>query len=83
MASQSQQGRQPQSLLSLNFNSKGDGLIPIPKMEDDSGCGFYGNNQGGNYDDSGYQVYCQLIDLVVCLVNSCWSFDRCNAKLCL
>lgn len=81
MASQSQQGRQPQSLLSLNFNNKGDGLIPTPKMEDDSGCGFYGSNQGGNYDDSGYQVYCLLIDVVICLVNSFWSLDRCYAKL--
>ncbi|XP_053394791.1 ribonucleoprotein PTB-binding 1-like isoform X2 [Mercenaria mercenaria] len=54
MPDQSQQGKQPQSLLSLNFNSKGDGLIPTPKMEDEAGFGFY-VNQGGSYDDSGYQ----------------------------
>ncbi|XP_060577616.1 uncharacterized protein LOC132734784 isoform X2 [Ruditapes philippinarum] len=54
---QTQQGNQPQSLLSLNFNNKGDGLIPTPKMEEETGLGFYGN-QGGSYDDSGYQGGC-------------------------
>lgn len=54
MAPRAQQGKQPQSLLSLNFNNKGDGLMPTPNMEEDSMAGLFGN-QGGSYDDSGYQ----------------------------
>lgn len=48
--------RTPQPLMSLNFNNKGDGLIPTPPTKDDDGVFNFQGNQGG-YDDSGYQVY--------------------------
>jgi len=45
----------PQSLLSLNLNNKGEGLIPTPDPNDDSG--FYGNQSGwDDFSDSKYQV---------------------------
>ncbi|XP_052274563.1 uncharacterized protein LOC127874351 isoform X2 [Dreissena polymorpha] len=48
---QSLLGQPPKPLLSLNLNNKGEGLIPIPKMEDS---GLYGNS-GMSNNDSGYQ----------------------------
>ncbi|KAL4237060.1 Ribonucleoprotein PTB-binding 2 [Mactra antiquata] len=45
----------PQPLMSLNFNNKGDGLIPTPPVTDDDGVFHFHGNQGGGYDDSGYQ----------------------------